>query len=249
MGLNDDLRRDFPALYPPKPPYYILDVPEGWRDILYRLSERLVGMPVRVGEVKSKFGGLRCYFSVRGSRAANEIDAAVMEAENASWVTCDVCGAPGMLRETESHWLVVRCDEHAEGSCPVEPDRRDHLPVALLGQQAPWRASVTRGLVKMDDVRDAPSNSRAVAVADLLERGQRVSEAGMAAIERAEAAGLTFGPEVFFGMLTVRRAADDFAHVWLGVGDTVSVLGDASDADGALLLSLTQALDGCEEVQ
>ena len=94
-----------------------------------------------------------------------------------------------------------------------------------------------------------PSDSRAVAVADLLKRRQNVSAAGIAAIESAEAAGLVLGPEVFFGMLSVRRSATDSAHVWLDVGDTICTLGDTSDVDDGLMLALIEALDGREGVE
>jgi hypothetical protein len=89
----------------------------------------------------------------------------------------------------------------------------------------------------------------AQAVEDLLERGQIVSEAGMAAIERAEAAGMVLGPEVFFGTISVRRHPGDIRRVWLDVGDIVSVLGVSSDEDDSLFIALVELLAGREAVE
>ena len=87
------------------------------------------------------------------------------------------------------------------------------------------------------------------AIADLLVHGQWISAAGTAAMERAEAAGLTLGPETFFGMICVRRAANDIEHVWLDVGEAVRVLGDASDEDDSFLLTVVELLGGRDSVE
>lgn len=41
--------------------------------------------------------------------------------EQASWHTCEVCGAPGVLRCDRGYYL-TRCDGHAEGAEPWKPD-------------------------------------------------------------------------------------------------------------------------------
>ena len=89
MSLTADLCRDFPTLYGPG---CGLEAPDGWRDIMYRLSERLKTHSLRVLQVKEKFGSLRFYYG--GGDDTGEIEAAIMEAEDSSFVTCDVCGAP-----------------------------------------------------------------------------------------------------------------------------------------------------------
>jgi len=58
-------------------------------------------------QVKEKFGGLRFYYS----GGDQYIEGMVNLAENLAERTCDVCGAPGKLRE--GGWIVTRCDEHA----------------------------------------------------------------------------------------------------------------------------------------
>jgi len=91
--------------------------------------------------------------------------------------------------------------------------------------------------------RDA-LGSCSIALREHRERGGTLSDAGVAAITRAEAAGLVLGPEIFFGMIAVRWHADDFQHVWLDVGDVVQVHPDASDEDDALFLMLSELIDG-----
>jgi hypothetical protein len=59
-------------------------------------------------QVKEKFGTLRFYYDggddyVRGM---------VTLADNLSEVTCEVCGAPGKIRD--KGWVSVRCDEHVK---------------------------------------------------------------------------------------------------------------------------------------
>lgn len=57
-------------------------------------------------QVKEKFGGLRFYYT-GGDRY---ISGMAILAENLAERTCEVCGAPGKLRE--GSWIVTRCDEH-----------------------------------------------------------------------------------------------------------------------------------------
>ena len=144
----DQLRREYPYLYPVTLPDYMLDVPAGWSDIVRKLSDRIKSEPIRVRQIKEKCGGLRFYFS--GVSNPN-VDSAVMEAEDASWVTCDFCGSAGVLRENERGWMKVKCDEHADGARRVDPSRRDNLPVAIQGLHAPRRDGVARGFVTLDE--------------------------------------------------------------------------------------------------
>lgn len=116
MSLAEDLRRDFPTLYPAKLHWAMLSAPEGWRELLYELSRRICDKNVSVRQVKEKFGGL-CFYCGGASRGVLD---AIDDAEASSWITCDVCGAPGKLRCRDDEWLMVRCEEHGE-KAPVVP--------------------------------------------------------------------------------------------------------------------------------
>ena len=63
----------------------------------------------KVRQIKEKFGGLRYYCSVDNY---SDVYALIQAAEAESFVTCEDCGKPGILR-TGRHWLSTLCDEHA----------------------------------------------------------------------------------------------------------------------------------------
>jgi hypothetical protein len=178
--LVEQLRREYPRLYPSELPSYALDVPEGWAEILRRLSERLKDKPINVRQVNEKFGGLRFHFN--GPRDDVDIRSAVIEAEDASWVTCDTCGAPGVLRETDKHWLTVRCTEHGKGALPVDQLRRRGYPVAIAGLDSPKREGVASGFVTPDELQrddnDEVDSEDHECRAPIAERSPAVFEAG-----------------------------------------------------------------------
>jgi hypothetical protein len=59
-------------------------------------------------QVKEKYGTLRFYYT----GGDDYVDGVVSMAEAISASTCEVCGAPGKLRE--GGWLKTLCDEHAK---------------------------------------------------------------------------------------------------------------------------------------
>jgi hypothetical protein len=61
----------------------------------------------RVAQIKEKFGGLRFY--VYGEHS-EEVDQAIANAEAACSVTCETCGAPGLIRNLR--WRKTLCKEH-----------------------------------------------------------------------------------------------------------------------------------------
>jgi hypothetical protein len=87
---------------------------DGWEPIIRKLSEQLTWLavaqatPVRVFQVKEKFGTLRFY--VDGGTDA--MQACISYAEAASARTCEVCGKYGTLRK--GGWLQTLCDFHKE---------------------------------------------------------------------------------------------------------------------------------------
>ena len=94
-----------------------IDINTGWRSIMERLLVRLEAVittqPVderdrfRILQVKEKFGRLTVYTA----DSTPEMDAAIQEASEESIRTCEVCGAPGDLKERNS-WWAPRCKEH-----------------------------------------------------------------------------------------------------------------------------------------
>lgn len=85
-------------------------VGEGWIGIIDRLAADLValGWNRDLHQVKEKFGGLRFYIGVGTDAMHDRIDQSELE----SIKTCEVCGAPGKLRESSTGWLNTRCQEH-----------------------------------------------------------------------------------------------------------------------------------------
>jgi hypothetical protein len=83
-------------------------VGKGWSKILTSLIEDLfkLGWDGEVAQVKEKFGGLRFYIGA----ASQEVHDRIHEAENESYKTCEVCGAPGKL--TNHGWIRTLCEAH-----------------------------------------------------------------------------------------------------------------------------------------
>ena len=101
------LREAFPTLYGG---LYGFACGDGWYTLLSDLGRALDGIPVKAVQVKEKFGTLRCYTSTESSVPEEThafIDAAVYEAEQASGVTCEDCGAPG--ERVGGGWIRTLC--------------------------------------------------------------------------------------------------------------------------------------------
>lgn len=90
----------------------------GWSKIINSLYDRIEAenLPVKVKQVKEKFGWLRFYYdhseleAERWETFAN----AVVEAENLSGVTCEFCGEPGKTRNISRYWIKTFCDACGE---------------------------------------------------------------------------------------------------------------------------------------
>ena len=91
-----------------------IDIMAGWRPILVRLLEQLEmvieAQPVderdrfRILQIKEKFGRLTVYTA----DSTPDMDVAIQAAADESVATCEVCGAPGELKE-RNHWWAPRC--------------------------------------------------------------------------------------------------------------------------------------------
>ena len=87
---------------------------DGWFDLVDELARKLqaaadsgrIAQPI-AEQVKEKFGELRFYLSEMTPGARELID----EAGERSAVTCEVCGAPGVLRRQRG--VQTLCDLHA----------------------------------------------------------------------------------------------------------------------------------------
>jgi len=119
--LDDALCRDFPNLYRDRHASmrttcmcWGFDVGDGWHALIRRASEKLEALILKLPEdqraevcasqVKEKYGTLRYYLTSE----TEEMSAIVREAEQASAITCEDCGAPGTLRR--GGWWRTVCD-------------------------------------------------------------------------------------------------------------------------------------------
>lgn len=82
---------------------------EGWYDLLDELGAVLELANTEAVQVKSKFGGLRCYVG----DAPDDVYEAIDAAEAKAWKTCETCGDPGQRRG--GGWIQTLCDGCAEG--------------------------------------------------------------------------------------------------------------------------------------
>ncbi len=97
--------------------------PQGWLNIVDRLLNDLVTVEpnVSIGQMKEKFGGLRCYSDAK-SDLAYEL---IAQAEIESNLTCQVCGETGVNRNCGGYWYMTLCKHHfkARMSCLRNKDR------------------------------------------------------------------------------------------------------------------------------
>lgn len=80
----------------------------GWYGILADLDTALTDIDPQysITQIKEKFGTLRYYVSSTGTTAFHQ---RIREAERLSELTCEQCGAPGLLRD-ELSWIRTLCD-------------------------------------------------------------------------------------------------------------------------------------------
>lgn len=140
--LDEQLVREFPNLYADRNAdmrttamCWGFDCGDGWFQLIYDLSAKLekiitdyydmlrekfpeLNIPadnaevqprICASQVKEKYGTLRFYMT----GYVDGMDEAIAEAEDASAVTCEECGEPGVLRG--GGWIKCLCDEHADG--------------------------------------------------------------------------------------------------------------------------------------
>jgi hypothetical protein len=86
---------------------------DGWYDILYQALtlaqsryEQVDIPPVRLTDIKEKFGTLNLYYMGGDDYTDGVFDLAQL----LSGHTCEMCGKPGTL-STDRGWMVTRCTE------------------------------------------------------------------------------------------------------------------------------------------
>jgi hypothetical protein len=95
-----------------------IEVHAGWRALVERLLGRLEASIAaeppsnrerfRIRQIKEKFGRLTVHLA---GEATTDMRAALLEAEEESVMTCEVCGSKGRLAERNA-WWATRCARH-----------------------------------------------------------------------------------------------------------------------------------------
>lgn len=99
-------------------PFFLGD---GWYTLLSDLGRKAEGLPFFVTETKEKFGTLRVYYTLREGldtvpeEVYAQMEGLIREAEAASRVTCETCGAPGTLVQPQ-RWLRTACETCFKGA-------------------------------------------------------------------------------------------------------------------------------------
>lgn len=90
----------------------------GWSSLIHEVFTKLeqVGNPVKIIQVKEKFGGLRVYTDY----VNDELDTFILDVERRSLRICEECGVPGKIRG--GGWYKTFCDEHAEGRPAIKDE-------------------------------------------------------------------------------------------------------------------------------
>lgn len=128
-------------------------VEDGWRDLVERTVGRIAaaladapsGSSLSVIQIKSKFGSLRLYWSSTGltDETMSAVEEAVGLGEARSACTCEVCGAPGDLRDWNG-WYATSCDEHAKGELVAVKPGRDNLHITKTVKDGRIRIATCR---------------------------------------------------------------------------------------------------------
>ena len=84
---------------------------KGWLSIVVELDAQLaeVDPDYKIDQIKEKFGGLRYYISSDAGDMVTLYNL-VGEAEEKSYKTCELCGAPGE-RHSPNNWILTLCED------------------------------------------------------------------------------------------------------------------------------------------
>ena len=116
-----------PSLFPGGEFYF--ECGDGWFDLLKecissidKICERENLTEVSVRQAKEKYGALRFYVY----ETSYLIEDVIMEAEEKSFHTCEICGAEGRMTK-ECGWFCVRCED-----CDLGNIAKEHNALAKL---------------------------------------------------------------------------------------------------------------------
>lgn len=90
----------------------------GWFDLIDKALAQILmtccetNESIKIVQIKEKFGGLRIYYDIESEDEdfRKKIDDIVYNAENESYVTCEVCGEEGKPRK--GGWIKTLCNDH-----------------------------------------------------------------------------------------------------------------------------------------
>jgi hypothetical protein len=108
--LQDKLVADYPALFADLP--FGVECGDGWYQLIRQFCESASkrGDPIRLSQIKEKWGGLRVYYY-----GGDEFVAGACEVvERLSYFVCEGCGKPGVCARTGG-WYRTECGECRRG--------------------------------------------------------------------------------------------------------------------------------------
>ena len=94
-------------------------VGEGWWNLVYYALDvvnRIYGGEWKIGQIKQKYGELRIYIDGQVDLTDDErtiAESAIDTAENESEMTCETCGAPGLIQPWDGSFYQCLCRDHA----------------------------------------------------------------------------------------------------------------------------------------
>ena len=108
------------------------EVGKGWWPLITSLLDDLKAMGfseenLRINQVKEKFSGLRFYVSADSEHLGDvyiTMTDRIHEAEHKSYLTCEACGQPGVMRD--GGWYKTLCDTHANGRKPTSLEHKQY---------------------------------------------------------------------------------------------------------------------------
>jgi len=93
---------------------YDLDVGDGWYELIDKMLTELAKYPIKMKQIKEKFGGLRAYYTSDDNCDIEidddtwfEVDDIIAEAEEKAWHTCEICGEHGSVGS--NGWISTLC--------------------------------------------------------------------------------------------------------------------------------------------
>ncbi len=130
----------------------------------YREPEKVV-QQLEATQVKEKFGGLRFYYQ----GGDDYIDGLVSMAESMSYVTCEVCGAPG--KRQPGGWIRTLCMKHREIKWYPSEGKKGTVAIDFDGVINSYKS----GFVATDQIPDPPVDGAFEFIEMLLNEGFEVN--------------------------------------------------------------------------